>query len=375
MIDYYDILIAGAGPVGCTIAERLAQKDLKVLIVEKRNHIGGNCYDCYHNTGVLIHRYGPHYFRTNNKVLIDYLSQFTEWLPGNYIVKSYVLGQLFPFPINLTTLEKFYHRSFTTEEAEKYLDMLKVPNPEPANSEEFVLSRIGHELYMAFYYGYTLKQWGKSPRELAPSVCGRIPIRYNRDPRYVDHKYQVIPANGYTKMFEKMVNHKNIKILLQTDFMEIRGHIRPKIATVYTGPIDAYFDYVFGKLPWRSLDFDFRTYSRCRYKQSCVQINYPNDYDYTRTVEIKHITQQRHEDTIVAYEYPKSQGDPYYPVPAKENDSLFLKYNKLAEKEHQESRVYFAGRLAEYKYINMDEAFEKGLLIAEKILTDLYRKA
>jgi len=367
-----DLLIVGAGPVGCVVAERTARLlGWKCLVIDKRNHHSGNCFDLIHPSGVRIHRYGPHYFRTNNKKIVDYLSEFTEWVPGNYIVKCSVNGDLFPFPINLNTLRQFFKKDFTPESAEAFLDGKREKIDVPKNSEEFVLSRVGRELYEAFYLGYTLKQWGKHPRELDPSVCGRIPIRFNEVETYVDHKYQVLPAKGYAEMFDHMIHQQGIEVRLGIDYNDVRRQIRPSKATLYTGPIDEYFDFKLGKLLWRSLDFQFTAYNK-EFFQECGQINYPNDHDYTRTVEIKHVTQQKHPHTVVSYEFPKSAGDPYYPVPAPQNRSLYEKYRALGEEETTKKRVYFAGRLAEYTYINTDEAIEKALAVFERIRKDFH---
>ena len=366
----YDLLIVGAGPVGCVVAEQMAlRKGWKSLIIDKRDHIAGNCYDRVHESGVLIHQYGPHYFRSNKKELIDYLGQYTEWIPGNYEVKSSFNNDLYPFPINLLTLGQFFNRTFTAEEAEAHLNEIRVPNDNPANSEEFVLSRVGKELYEAFYLNYTLKQWEMHPRDLNKSVCGRIPIRFNKDIRYVDHEYQLTPKEGFTQMFSKMIDNPLIDVQLETDFESIRETIKPKQATLYSGPIDAYFGYQFGKLPWRSLDISFKEFKE-EYKQPCVQINYPNDHDYTRSVEIKHVTKQQSDNTVISYEVPTWEGDPYYPVPADDNAALFRKYWELAQQENQNNNVYFSGRLARYTYINTDEAIEMALETADQIIKD-----
>ena len=361
--ERYDLLVAGAGPVGCVIAERAAsQLGWKVLLIDKRDHLAGNCYDRHHDSGVLIHQYGPHYFRTNKQDLLDYLSQFTEWIPGNYKVKSSVRGALFPFPINLDTLRQFFKKpEMTAEAAEQLLESLREPIGQPANSEEFVLSRVGRELYEAFYLGYTLKQWNIHPRDLAPSVCGRIPVRLNTDDRYVDHKFQVTPAKGFTELFSRMVAHPGIEVRLDTDFQQIKHTVSPRVATVYTGPVDEYFDRCFGKLPWRSLEFEFREVAK-EYEQPCVQINYPNEFDYTRTVEIKHVTGQQHPHTVISYERPRAEGDPYYPIPRDDNQALYERYRELAAAETAQRHVYFCGRLAEYKYYNTDEVIERALL-------------
>lgn len=352
----YDILIVGAGPVGCVIAERCAtQLGWKVLLIDKRSHVAGNCYDRKHESGVMIHQYGPHYFRTNQKSLYDYLSQFTEWIPGNYIVTSNTRNEFFPFPINLDTLTQFFKTAPLDEEtAKKLLEEKREKIEQPKNSEEFVLSRVGREMYEAFYLGYTLKQWDMHPRDLSPSVCGRIPVRFNHDNRYVDHQYQVTPKNGFTEMFQKMIDHPLIEIRLDTDYQSIQEKTH---VVVYTGPVDEYFNFRLGKLAWRSLEFDFQVKDQ-EYVQPNVQINYPNEHDYTRTVEIKHVTKQEHPQTVISYEYPRAEGDPYYPIPTSENQELYLKYKELADRETEKNHVYFCGRLAEYKYFNTDEVIE-----------------
>jgi UDP-galactopyranose mutase len=370
MNQEYDVIIAGAGPVGCLMAERFATDlNWKVLLLDKRNHVAGNCFDTYHESGLMIHRYGPHYFRSNNKALIEYLTQFTEWIPGNYIVKSSTNGELYPFPINLLTLGQFFKiADLDAETAQNLLEEKRAKIDQPANSEEFVLSRVGKEMYEAFYLGYTLKQWSIHPRDLAPSVCGRIPVRLNKDERYVDHEYQLTPAKGFTAMFQKMVNHPNIDLKLETDYDEVKHKIKATKATIYTGPIDEYFDCQLGKLPWRSLEFNF-VEKDLEFEQPCVQINYPNEHDYTRTVEIKHVTGQVHPKTVISYEYPKAEGDPYYPIPMEKNQQLYLQYKKLAEQETADHNVFFCGRLAEYKYYNTDEVLELALRTFEKIKT------
>ncbi len=370
MNQEYDVIIAGAGPVGCLMAERFAADlNWKVLLIDKRNHVAGNCFDTDHESGLMIHRYGPHYFRSNNKALIEYLSQFTDWIPGNYIVKSSTNGELYPFPINLLTLGQFFKiADLDAESAQKLLEEKREKIDQPANSEEFVLSRVGKEMYEAFYLGYTLKQWSIHPKDLAPSVCGRIPVRLNKDERYVDHEYQLTPAKGFTAMFQKMVEHPNIDLQLETDYDAVKNKIKATKATIYTGPIDEYFDCQLGKLPWRSLEFDF-VEKNVAFEQPCVQINYPNDHDYTRTVEIKHVTGQVHPKTVISYEYPKAEGDPYYPIPMEKNQQLYLQYKKLADQETADHNVYFCGRLAEYKYYNTDEVLELALKTFEKIKT------
>ena len=371
MLDDVDLLVCGAGPVGCVVAERAARVlGWKVLVVDRRRHLAGNCHDAPHANGVLVHRYGPHYFRTNDEALLRYLSRFTDWVPANFEVRASVGGRLLPFPINLTTLEQFFGRPLDAESAERLLAEKRVPCANPRNSEEFVLSRVGRELYEAFYLNYTLKQWGMHPRDLAPSVCGRIPVRLDRDHRYVGHLFQVMPARGFTALFARMLRHRKIRVLLDCDFREVRPLVVPRHATVYTGPVDEYFDHRLGRLPYRSLRFE-HVASRAEFVQPCVQINYPNDSPWTRSVEIKHVTGQRHPMTVVSWETPQATGEPYYPVPAPANTALYRHYEQLAEEETARRQVYFCGRLAQYRYFNTDEVIGEALKCFERIRRDI----
>lgn len=370
MLDDVDLLVCGAGPAGCVIAERAATVlGWKVLVVDRRPHVAGNCYDSHHASGILIHNYGPHYFRTNDPDLLAYLSRFTDWLPARYEVKSLVGGRLFPFPINLTTLEQFFGRPLDAAAAERLLAERRLAIAAPRNSEEFVLSRVGRELYEAFYRHYTRKQWGVEASRLEPHVCGRIPVRLDRDPRYVSHRFQVMPRRGFTALFRRMLRHRRIRVLLDCPFAEVRGLVRPRRATVYTGPIDEYFGCHLGKLPYRSLRFDFVPYA-VEFRQPCVQINYPNDFAYTRSVEIKHVTGQKHAGTVMSYETPAATGEPYYPVPMPENTRLYQRYRELAEAETRRHRVWFCGRLAQYRYFNTDEVIQEAL----RCFTEIQRR-
>ncbi len=367
MLDDVDLLIAGAGPVGCVIAERAANLlGWKVLLVDRRPHLAGNCHDSRHRNGVLVHNYGPHYFRTDSAELLAYLSRFSDWVHARYEVRSLVRGELYPFPINLDTLERFFGTELDSDSAARLLARLRCPIAAPANSEEFVLSRVGRELYEAFYLGYTRKQWGVDPRELDPGVCGRIPVRLSRDGRYVGHRFQVMPRRGFTALFRRMVDHRNVRVLLGCDFGEVRGLVRPRRATVYTGPVDEYFDHRLGRLPYRSLRFDFVDYP-VPYVQPCVQVNYPGDAPWTRSVEIKHVTGQRHPETVVSYEAPSAAGEPYYPVPTAAGRALYQRYRELAEHETRTRRVFFCGRLAQYRYFNTDEVIEEALRCFQRI--------
>ncbi len=365
-MNVYDVLIVGAGPVGCVLAERLASvSNKKVHLIDKRTHVAGNCYDEKHESGVLIHKYGPHYFRTNNKQLLEYLSNFTEWIEGNYYVTCKYKNEYYPFPINRLTINKFFNQNFTTEEeVETFINSLSINIENPENSEEFVLSRVGQKLYEAFYLGYTLKQWDLHPKQLGPSVCGRIPVRYNEDCRYVDHKYQYTPKLGFTNLFKNMINQPNIELSLNTDYKELNKENYKTI--IYTGAIDEYFNFKEGKLEWRSLEFEFIEVNQ-EFVQPNVQINYSDEFNYTRSVEIKHVTKQKCPNTVISYEYPTNSGEPYYPIPNLENEKMYHKYKSLAEEETKLNNVYFCGRLAEYKYYNTDEVIEKALALYDKI--------
>ena len=369
-----DFLIVGAGPVGCVIAERASKlKKWKCLIIDKRNHIAGNCYDEINSKGVLIHKYGPHYMRFKKKKIYNYVSKFTKWISGNYIVKSNINDQLFPIPINLTTLEKFFKVKLKNKkDAVKLLKNKKMQIKNIRNSEDFILSRLGKEIYENFYKNYTIKQWGIHPKNLDKSVVGRLPIRFNRNPFYVDQKLRVMPKNGYTVLFKNMIKDKNIKVKLNTDYKKIKNQIKPRLATIYTGPPDIFFNNKFGKLDWRSLDFKFKSYKKEKI-QNCVQVNFPNKYKFTRKVEIKHVTKQKIPYTTICTEYPKSSGDPYYPINNKKNLKIFEKYKKLI-KDYEKKNIFFEGRLAQYKYLNMDEVIERALILFNRIKIKFRKK-
>jgi UDP-galactopyranose mutase len=367
VLDDVDLFVCGAGPVGCVIAERAARVlGWTVLVIDQRTHIAGNCFDSSAPNGVLIHNYGPHYFRTNDEKLLSYLSRFAQFAPANYEVRSQVRGELFPFPINLTTLERFFGLPLDADSAERLLASKRIPIAHPANSEEYVLSRVGRELYEAFYLNYTLKQWDTHPRALDPSVCGRVPVRLDRDYRYVGHRFQVMPQGGFTRLFARMLDHPKIRVLLDTPFAAVRGRVKPRHATVYCGPIDEYFGNRLGRLPYRSLRFDFVP-SAAEWRQPCVQINYPNEFAYTRSVEIKHVTGQVHPETVVSYETPAAEGEPFYPVPRPESAALYERYRELAFTETARHRVYFCGRLAQYRYFNTDEVIQEALACFQTI--------
>ena len=327
-----------------------------MLIVDKRPHIGGNAYDRYDDAGVLIHPYGPHIFHTNAADIFEYLSRFTEWRPYQHRVLASVDGQEVPMPINLDTVNMLYGLKLTSFEMQGWFDSVAEKKDALLTSEDAVVSKVGRELYNKFFRGYTRKQWGLDPSELDASVTSRVPTRTNRDDRYFADTFQAIPKHGYTRMFEKMLAHPNIKVMLNTDYREV-ADLLPWKHMVYSGPIDEFFNHRHGKLPYRSLEFKHVTLDQEQY-QAVGTVNYPNDYAYTRISEFKHITGQKHPSTSIVYEFPKAEGDPYYPVPRKENAELYRLYEAEAE---QMENVTFVGRLATYKYYNMDQVVGQSL--------------
>jgi len=359
----FDYLVVGAGFAGCVLAERLAaDAGKRVLVVDRRPHIGGNAYDYYNEAGILVHRYGPHIFHTNSREVFEYLSRFTAWRPYEHRVLASVDGQLVPIPINLDTINRLYGLQLDSFQAAAFLAERAEKIEHPRNAEEMVLSKVGRELYEKFFRNYTRKQWGLDPVELDPSVTARIPTRTNRDDRYFTDTYQAMPLHGYTRMFERMLDHPNIKLMLNTDYREIAGCI-PHRELIYTGPIDEFFNFRFGKLPYRSLEFRFETHDTPRV-QPVATINYPNEHPYTRVTEFKHLTGQRHHKTTVVYEYPRPEGEPYYPVPRKENAELYKRYQELADAT---PGVHFVGRLATYKYYNMDQVVAQALTLYARL--------
>ncbi|TDH28865.1 UDP-galactopyranose mutase [Segetibacter sp. 3557_3] len=364
----YDYLIVGAGFAGSVLAERLATVGNKrVLIIDKRNHIGGNAYDYYNEDGILIHKYGPHIFHTNSEEVFNYLSRYTAWRNYQHKVLAHVDGQLLPIPINLNTINKYYGININSLQMESFLEERAEKVYPVKTSEDVVVSKVGRELYEKFFKGYTRKQWALDPSQLDASVTARVPTRTNKDDRYFTDTFQAMPLHGYTKMFEKMLSHSNIKIMLNTNYQEVINEIAYK-KLIFTGPVDEYFDYRYGKLPYRSLRFKFETLDKETFQETGT-INYPNDYAFTRITEFKHLTGQKHEKTTLVYEFPEAAGDPYYPVPRPENDQLYKKYAALAS---QLSNTYFVGRLATYKYYNMDQVVAQALTTFKKIMqTDI----
>jgi UDP-galactopyranose mutase len=359
----FDYLVVGAGFAGSVLAERLASTGKKVLIMDKRPHIGGNAYDHYDDAGVLVHKYGPHIFHTNSREVFDYLSRFTEWRPYQHRVLACVDGQLLPIPINLDTVNRLYGTQFTSFQVAEFFASISEPRAAILTSEDVIVNKVGRDLYEKFFRGYTKKQWGVDPSQLDAAVTARIPVRTNRDDRYFTDTYQAMPKHGYTRMFENMLSHPNIKILLNTDYREVEDCIAHR-ELIYTGPIDEYFDFCYGKLPYRSLQFKFETMDMPLF-QSAPVINYPNDHPYTRVTEFKYLTGQEHPKSSVVYEYPIAEGDPYYPVPCPENASVYRKYEALAVGT---SDVYFVGRLATYRYYNMDQVVAQALSLCSKLI-------
>ena len=370
MPETYDTLVVGAGYAGSILAERLAtQCGQRVLVIDRRDHIAGNAYDFRDEHGVIVHKYGPHIFHTNADKVVDYLSQFTEWRPYEHRVVALVDDKHVPIPINRTTINELYGLELTTdEEVQAFYDERAEPMDFIRNSEDVVVAKVGRELYEKFFQGYTRKQWERDPSELDKSVCARIPLRTNDDDRYFGDKFQQMPADGYTAIFERMLDHPNIEVRTSTEFDDVRdgvefGHL------VYTGPIDAYFDHRFGKLPYRSLEFETKSEPTPDGAKvlPATTVNYPSvDVPWTRITEYRHMTgQDTHDHTTMHVEYPRSEGDPYYPIPNDETQALYKRYEALAR---EEADVTFVGRLARYQYLNMDQVTAQALSTFEKLV-------
>ena len=359
----FDWLIVGAGFAGATLAERIAtQRGEKVLVIDRRPHIGGNAYDRHNDDGLLVHQYGPHIFHTNSKDIAAYLSQFTEWRPYEHRVLGRVDDQLVPIPINLDTVNRLYGLSLTSEELPAWFAARAETVDPIRTSEDVVVSVVGRELYEKFFQGYTRKQWGMDPSELDKSVTARVPTRINRDDRYFTDTFQAMPKHGYTRMFESMLDHPNIRVMTHTDFADLRNEIDYR-NLIWTGPIDEYFGFRFGKLPYRSLEFVHQTLDTEWFLPTGT-VNYPQTEAYTRVSEYKHMTGQVHPRTAITYEYPSAVGDPYYPIPRPENAELYKRYEALALAARN---VWFVGRLATYRYYNMDQVTGQALATFRRI--------
>lgn len=360
----FKYIIVGAGLASLTLAERICTElDEEVLIIEKRNHIGGNCYDYYNEEGILIHKYGPHIFHTNSNEVWGYLSKFTKWNYYQHKVLTYIDGNYIPMPITTETINQLYNLNLSNFQIEKFLEQQSIDIDEIKNSEDVVLSKAGQQIYEKFFKNYTKKQWDVYPNELDKMVISRIPVRSSRDTRYFTDRYQGMPKYGYTKMCENIIDNPKIHILLNTDYKDVINDITYE-KLIYTGAIDYFFDYKFGELKYRSERFELETIDSESFQDEAV-VNYPNDYDFTRITEYKKLTDQKSSKTTIAREYPTWDGEPYYPVPQKE---YMEQYNKYKREANELENVFFIGRLAEYKYYNMDAVIYNALKLFNKYI-------
>lgn len=365
-----DVLVVGAGFSGAVVAEQLAGRGLNVLVVDRRDHIGGNAHDRHDAHGVLIHPYGPHIFHTNSQRIFDYLSQFTSWRPYEHRVLARAGELLLPIPINIDTVNRLYGLDLDERTIQAFFDGVREPRHPIRTSEDVVLNAVGRDLYERFFRGYTRKQWGLDPSELAASVAARVPTRVNRDDRYFTDTFQAMPLEGYTALFSRLLDQPGIRLELGVDFFRMRQRIKAS-HIVFTGPVDAYYAQCYGALPYRSIRFEHEHLQDTAQYQSVGTINYPTDFDYTRITEFKHVTGQVHSGTSIVREFPQAEGEPYYPVPRPENEALFKRYEALALKERD---VTFVGRLAQYRYYNMDQCVGAALKAAEYVLQKLGRR-
>ncbi|KAA0208190.1 MAG: UDP-galactopyranose mutase [Ignavibacteriaceae bacterium] len=364
----FDYLIVGAGFAGAVMAERLASVlNKKVLVIDKRNHIAGNAFDERNEYDIMIHKYGPHLFHTNSEMVFSYLSMFTDWYKYEHRVLAFSDGELYQIPINKNTLNKVFNLSLATDrEVSDFLDAIREKRYPILNSEDVIVNQVGSTLFEKFFKSYTLKQWQREPKELSASVCGRIPVRTNEDDRYFTDRFQYMPSDGYTKMFERILSHENITVELNKDFFELESDLKFD-NLIYTGPIDKFYGYRFGKLPYRSLRFEYKSYEK-EFYQPVSQVNYVDpDVDFTRVVEYKHITNPKSKYTTIACEFSQSDGEPFYPVPSDDTRHLYMKYRDIALKER---RVKFCGRLAEYQYFNMDQVVANTLKVFKQIANE-----
>lgn len=359
MVDY---LIVGAGLAGSTCARLLAEKGKSVWLLDRRDHIAGNAYDCYNEYGILIHRYGPHIFHTRHQDVWEFLSRFTGWNHYEHVIKAYVNGRLLPFPVNVNTVNELYGTDYTHENIkqdffDRFHDGLEI-----RNARDMAVNKVGPELYELFFKNYTRKQWGIAAEDLEPEVTARIPVRFNRDDRYFDDPYQGLPMMGYTVMVQTMLDHPNISIHLNTDYKDILGQVEFQ-TMIFTGPVDYFFDYRYGHLGYRSLKFEWETLQTGHY-QPVAQVNYPNDYEFTRITEIKYMTGQSSPWTTITREYPTSEGEPFYPIPTPDNRVL---YNKYLQETLNLPKVHFTGRLGLYRYLNMDLVVKEAMDLVERL--------
>jgi UDP-galactopyranose mutase len=362
----YDYLIVGAGFSGCVLAERLANGlQQRVLVIDRRDHVGGNAHDFTNEEGIIVQKYGPHIFHTTIREVWDYLSGFTTWNGYVHRVLAKVKDKLVYLPINLDTMERLCERPFTAEQLREHFEQRRIRLDRIENARDVVVSQVGQELYELFFRNYTRKQWGVDPEELAPEVTRRLPVRFDRDTRYFTDAYQGIPTEGFTRLFERLLDSPRITVQLGTDYGSMADRSRFE-KVIYTGPIDEFFGYAHGRLPYRSLAFQFETHDMERFQPAGV-VNYPNEQDYTRITEFKHFYLQNHPKTTICYEYSRADGDPYYPIPTRANRDLYAKYKALAEARHD---VRFMGRLAQYEYLNVDQVVHRALGLFAEIQRD-----
>jgi UDP-galactopyranose mutase len=359
-----DALIVGAGFAGATTARELAEAGQRVLVIDQRPHIGGNAFDHLDDHGVLVHRYGPHIFHTNSERVFAWLSRFTEWRAYEHRVLAMVEGRGYPIPINRSTINRLYGLNLDQAGAAAYLEQVREARAAIKTSEDVVLASVGRDLCDKFFRGYTRKQWGLELSELAAGVAARIPTRTNDDDRYFTDRFQAMPAQGYSAMFGRMLDHRNIEVRTGLSYAQIGPRI-DRARTIFSGPIDEYYGHRFGRLPYRSLRFEHQHLAGIPGFQDVGTVNFPNDHAYTRTTEFKHLTGQEHPGTSIVREYPQAEGDPYYPVPNPANEALFKRYEALADAE---SQVHFIGRLAQYRYYNMDQVVASALALSERLI-------
>lgn len=379
----YNYIIVGAGLTGCILAERLA-KNNKVLLIEKKAHVGGTCYDFYNEHGILVHKYGPHIFNTNDKEVWDYISQFTEFHIYHHRVLGVVEGKKIPIPFNLESLYKIFPKTYACKIEEKLLKKYavntKIPIMDLLNQEDEDLKYLANYVYENVFLHYTQKQWGMTPEQVGSAAMARIPFYLSRDDRYFQNQYQGIPKNGYTEIFRKMLSNKNIHVLLNTDYKEVLKIDEKEKGfklfdnkfdgrVIFTGAVDELFNYRFGDLPYRTLNFVFETYEQEYFQEICT-VNYPNNYDFTRITEFKYMTKQKSNMTTIVkefpmqYDYKNEKLEPYYPIPKEENEKLYQKYVELSK---EFDNLILAGRLGNYRYFNMSETIKNALEVYRKL--------
>jgi UDP-galactopyranose mutase len=367
MYSGFDILVIGAGISGVVIAERYASQGKKVLVLEKRDHLGGNCFDYQNQHGIRVSKYGAHLFHTNSQKVWDYLQDFAQWKSYEHKVLAKVEDKFVSLPINIKSINQFFDQKLETEaEMRTFLQKKTEKIANPQSSKDWALSKIGKELYEAIFENYSQKQWGLDLSELDSSVISRLPVRYNSDDRYFTDQYQALPQDGFEALFKKMLSSQNIKVLLNKDYFQIKDQLPEFEKVFYTGPIDKYFEYQYGALEYRSLNIQFEEHQQEQYQENAA-INYPSlEYPFTRIIEYKHLYPAESEWTTISKEYPVWGGEPFYPVPRKKNKEIYQKYVQEAKKL-EDKGIYFLGRLASYKYINMDQAFAEALNLYQRL--------